>query len=1001
MADATPQKGDSKDNAIDLTSEDNGNLRENPEGLFVSEDEDIKPIIPELHHTRSLTKAKASSAQIIDEEQNQSLMAGIEHILAADAKKKKRKVRSGEETANIPSMDGRTKKNVKMWISNVLGKEGREGQNKVVVSREFSPNTITRKKRTVAAARELDSQDLVDVDVFEASRENESGARQPELPENEALNGNNKKQSALAQLIASLPEDRRKSASGDKAMLLEAAKVFGRGRCMPNGNSGWRVKGMKSSLTHHQVLGAGFMREREEDKNGPFGGLNADQMGLGKTVMMLANIITSRPAKSKNTKSVDRQTTLIVVPASLISQWGNEIKAHCEDDWIGNVIKYRSNDKSESTLEEENLLAHDFVLTTYYEVSKSYPKCDPPKELQTSEEKIVWWNKYLAEERGLLHRVVFYRVVLDEAQAIKNYKSHTSIACRGLIAKRRWALSGTPIMNTIEELYPYFKFLQVPYTGSVTVFKENYCGDGDMDKASRLLARLSQFMIRRTHRDQLFGAPILKLPRATPVTIQCELNTVERAIYDIVLKRMINRINQISRNGELKTRYRHIYTMLLKLRQLASHPLLVQIAIYDLLDREDVAKLRAVVEEGLTDADVNSTRQIAHIRNVLIAAQRSAESATTTVPIVSCAAVPMSAVDEDDTYGGLHGKSYNFLPYLEQLKGGKDNALSQNDAPCSACNQKPEEPFRTSCSHIYCESCLPLPPEGASKVDRYPTCTACDSRFFHFQKVDPAELPADDPAEEPTEDPTEGATPLDTEETKEKLTKYEKELRRRGMKDWLAMERHVLPSAKTVAVKAQILNWLREDPDCKIIVFTQWLNMIYILSSMLADEGWPCLTFSGQMSKKAKAKTLKDFGDKECESKVLVASLKCGGVGLNLTMASRVIIMDPWWNKAIEQQAFCRVFRIGQKQETYMTRIVVNNTVDQNLLKMQETKQIEIDKVMEDGGTAESILIEDLLRLFGPTRTIKSGQPFILVEDPEQHRMVDVSAEEDALADSL
>jgi SNF2 family DNA or RNA helicase len=74
-------------------------------------------------------------------------------------------------------------------------------------------------------------------------------------------------------------------------------------------------------------------------------------------------------------------------------------------------------------------------------------------------------------------------------------------------------------------------------------------------------------------------------------------------------------------------------------------------------------------------------------------------------------------------------------------------------------------------------------------------------------------------------------------------------------------------------------------------------------------------------------------------------------VGLNLTMASRVIVIDPWWNNAAEQQAFCRVFRIGQKDTTFMTRLCVKNTVDERLIGMQERKQVEIDEVMADDGT--------------------------------------------------
>jgi SNF2 family DNA or RNA helicase len=68
-------------------------------------------------------------------------------------------------------------------------------------------------------------------------------------------------------------------------------------------------------------------------------------------------------------------------------------------------------------------------------------------------------------------------------------------------------------------------------------------------------------------------------------------------------------------------------------------------------------------------------------------------------------------------------------------------------------------------------------------------------------------------------------------------------------------------------------------------------------------------------------------------------------------MASRVIMIDPWWNSASEQQAFCRVFRIGQNSETYMSRLCVRSTVDARLVAMQERKQKEINGVMEDDGS--------------------------------------------------
>jgi SNF2 family DNA or RNA helicase len=73
-------------------------------------------------------------------------------------------------------------------------------------------------------------------------------------------------------------------------------------------------------------------------------------------------------------------------------------------------------------------------------------------------------------------------------------------------------------------------------------------------------------------------------------------------------------------------------------------------------------------------------------------------------------------------------------------------------------------------------------------------------------------------------------------------------------------------------------------------------------------------------------------------------------VGLNLTMAQKVIMVDPWWNSGSEQQAFCRVFRIGQNKKTYLSRMCVRQTIDQRIVEMQQEKQEEIDEVMEAKG---------------------------------------------------
>jgi len=95
---------------------------------------------------------------------------------------------------------------------------------------------------------------------------------------------------ALQQLLASIPEEDRKTASADKNALVKACQSFAGKRMKPDGKAGWKLKGMETSLYHYQLLGAAFMRDRENGER-PHGGLLCDSMGFGKSIMLLSNVV--------------------------------------------------------------------------------------------------------------------------------------------------------------------------------------------------------------------------------------------------------------------------------------------------------------------------------------------------------------------------------------------------------------------------------------------------------------------------------------------------------------------------------------------------------------------------------------------------------------------------------------------------------------------------------------------------------------------------------------
>ena len=366
------------------------------------------------------------------------------------------------------------------------------------------------------------------------------------------------KSGALNALLASVPFEDQRTAHSDKQHILKATQVLGKHKCRADGKGAWKLKGMISSLMHHQVLGAAWMVERETAADGSNGGLVADEMGFGKTLQVLATMVANPPPPGE-----PRKTTLVVGTPALVAQWAEEIDTHVQKNALGIVVRYHANSRIWGTDAILLLQQASVILTTYGEVLRSYPKNNPPLDILSYEKKKEWWEAYYKENRGPLHQIPFWRVVLDEAQAIKNRESQTSIACRGLTAVNRWALSGTPVQNNVMELFPvrhtsalavrdlwstltflqYLKFLHVKHVGSFEVFKENFCDPNNEESNERLHAFLRTCMIRRGHSDLLFGAKILSLPKCSEQTIVVEFNETERAVYEIVRDRFIRRIN--------------------------------------------------------------------------------------------------------------------------------------------------------------------------------------------------------------------------------------------------------------------------------------------------------------------------------------------------------------------------------------------------------------------------------------------------------------------------
>lgn len=510
-----------------------------------------------------------------------------------------------------------------------------------------------------------------------------------------------------------------------------------------------------------------------------------------------------------------------------------------------------------------------------------------------------------------------------------------------------------------------FRFLRVPGCTKFKVFKKNFFGDDDPEKLARLQRFIGSILLRRTHADQLFGRPLVTLPEASQKIHWVRFNDLERNVYEVVRERMIYRINNYSKEDNLEKKYANMLVMLLRLRQMTGHIISIQEVMSDLLEFEDHERLKELADEAADPRAVPEQRaQIVQLRCALkehderIRKQKERErdggtpdphegpSNAGTTPSQRADSVALSSNDNIravDRFGvgGSHGLTYSFHAYLAGLRQGEKWEELKRRQECALCGQPPAEPWITSCYHIMCYECLDtLQTSAAEKDIPHARCPECADMFYESKRLEEWTLEVDN---EPI------GNDFYSHSDQKKRRKSKKNSDTDLAPNWLEMPiEQLLPSSKTVAIKSQILNWLEDFPHSKVIIFSQFHAMIKIISRMCILERWGYEQYHGQMSMADREKALESFAG-DAEKRVLVASLKAGGVGLNLTMGNKVIIVDPWWNFAVEEQAFARIFRIGQRYETSMTRFVVEKTVDEEMMKMQRRKKTEIDEVIEDG----------------------------------------------------
>lgn len=293
-------------------------------------------------------------------------------------------------------------------------------------------------------------------------------------------------------------------------------------------------KDLENILRQYQKIGFKWLKTLDEYQ---FGGILADDMGLGKTIQIISVILSYIENCKENRKPI-----MVVCPSSLSLNWKAEIEKFASD--INALVISGSAQKRKEQI--NSIPNYDVIITSY----------DLIKRDIDSYKKVDYEFRYL---------------IADEAQYMKNSNTQNSKSIKQINAKTRFALTGTPIENSLSELWSIFDFIMPGYLFSYRKFKENYEMPIIKEENSELMAKLRMliepFILRRTKKQVL-----TELPDKTVTILNNEMEEEQEKVYLSYLADAKSELNeQIKINGIEKSRMQ-ILSALTRLRQICCHP---------------------------------------------------------------------------------------------------------------------------------------------------------------------------------------------------------------------------------------------------------------------------------------------------------------------------------------------------------------------------------------------------------------------------------------------
>ncbi|KAF7192728.1 putative ATP-dependent helicase C23E6.02 [Pseudocercospora fuligena] len=804
---------------------------------------------------------------------------------------------------------------------------------------------------------------------------------------------------------------------------------------------------MSVRLHKYQELGLTWLKNQEESSNK--GGILADDMGLGKTIQMLSLMVTR---KSDDPRC---KTTLIIAPVALMRQWKSEIRNKLKPNRQLTVYTHHATHKAKSF---DVLRTFDVVLTTYGTIAAELKRLEKFKLRQLANPGVQIQPTATEKTIFLGENARWYRVILDEAQCIKNRTTQTSKGACLLNAKYRFCVTGTPMMNNVEEFFSLIQFLRIRPYSTWQNFRNDFntplrsSSDQVRQGAMRKLQILCKsIMLRRTKKSYFEGKPILILPERTTDEVNPVFSEDETAFYHALETQSQVTFNKYLRAGTVGQSYSAILVLLLRLRQACCHPHLIKdfgvAAAADMSEDQmlDFARqLEPQVIERIKATggnfecpvcyDVTANPAIfipcghdtcsecfAKIADPAMAIQNGDERGQARCP--NCRGnIDPKRLTDFNSFKKIHMPELLTQEEQAQMEEAMVDSDSDSDEDSDSESDEDENEYEDETLDGFIvddEDDVEAAESDSDDLDRKP------KKAKKRVVVDDEETDSDDLDIKPGKIKTEAKVKNEVDEEssevvagpsnaigaeadeekpiikkskgkgkakekskskgkgkqkekkkKVKAAKTLAELKKEASRNKTAKKKYLKRLRKDYVGSAkiektmEILDDIMKDKEGeKVLIFSQWTSLLDLLEIPIDEQDYGYRRYDGSMSASMRGDAVDDFCDDRKNVRIMLVSLKAGNAGLNLNMASQVIILDPFWNPYIEEQAIDRAHRIGQKRPVKVHRVLIKGTVEDRIIDLQEKKRALISEALDEQQSQQlgRLGVRELAYLFGVT----------------------------------